>query len=51
MENQIHTTPEEHNIIVSDDKVEVVYTNVGADKLNDASERIAYYYEREHHPK
>lgn len=30
MENQIDTTPEEHNIIVSDDKVEVVYTNVGA---------------------
>jgi hypothetical protein len=30
MENKIDTTPEEHNIIVSDDKVEVVYTNVGA---------------------
>lgn len=30
MENKIENTPEEHNIIVSKDKVEVVYTNVGA---------------------
>lgn len=30
MENKIEHNTEEHNIIVSEDKVEVVYTNVGA---------------------